>query len=185
MEISQNRLFCFYVKRHRICDVAGVEAGRVGYYHDDFSDYPLDVDGDGYIDIVTGSYFGDTLRWRRNPGPAGGEWETLDIEASPNIETIRYFEIDGCGTPEIFPNTPGGPQVFYKLICDQHGKGTGKFQKVVIHEEKSGHGLGFADINGDGRTDIVLAGGWLEQPEDPMDIDPGTEDPVGNIRNYK
>ncbi|MFC5452434.1 FG-GAP repeat domain-containing protein [Paenibacillus aestuarii] len=157
-----------YVKRHKICDVAGVEAGKVGYYHDDFSDYPLDVDGDGYMDIITGSYFADTLRWRRNPGPAGGEWATLDIEASANIETIRYFDIDGCGTPEIFPNTPGGPQVFYKLICDQHGKGTGKFQKVVIHEEKSGHGLGFADINGDGRTDIVLTGGWLEQPEDPM-----------------
>lgn len=157
-----------FTQKHKICEVVEIEAGKVGVYHDDFSDFPMDVNGDGNLDLITGSWFGDTLRWRRNPGPAGGEWETIDIDASPNIETIRYYDIDGCGTPEIFPNTPGGPQVFYKLICDEQGRGTGRFRKVVVHEQNSGHGLGFADINGDGRMDIVLSGGWLEQPDDPF-----------------
>ena len=37
-------------------------------------------------------------------------------------------------------------------------------QKVVLNPRPSGHGLGFGDINGDGRTDIILTDGWLEQP---------------------
>lgn len=32
----------------------------------------------------------------------------------------------------------------------------------------SGHGLGFGDINGDGRVDIVPKNGWLEAPEDRL-----------------
>lgn len=152
-----------FKRRHRIADVA-----QVAGYHDDFCDYPMDVDGDGRPDIITGSWFGQTLRWRRNPGKAGAEWRTFDIDECANIETIRFYDIDGCGVPEIFPNTPFAPQAFYKLIVDESGKGTGKFLKTVIGAENSGHGLGFADVNGDGRTDIVLSEGWLEQPEDPF-----------------
>jgi len=151
-----------YERRHRICDIMAIDG-----YHDDFSDYPMDIDGDGRPDIVTGAWWGETLRWRRNPGPGGGEWETIDIDRCGSIETIRFVDIDGCGVPEIFPNTPGAPQAFYKLVRDAQGRGTGEFRKVVIGEADSGHGMGFADINGNGRIDVVLSGGWLEQPEDP------------------
>ena len=151
-----------YVRRHKICEVAAV-----GEYYDDFSDYPLDVDGDGLPDIITGGWWGGTLRWRKNPGSTGGEWQTFDIDLCGNIETIRFYDIDGCGVPEIFPNTPGKPQAFFKLIRDDSGKGTGEFRKIVIGEESSGHGLGFADVNGDGHMDIVLMNGWLENPGNP------------------
>ncbi|MFC4812324.1 FG-GAP repeat domain-containing protein [Paenibacillus sp. GCM10023250] len=152
-----------FAKKHFICDVLAVSE-----YHDDFSDYPMDVDGDGRPDIVTGGWWGETLRWRRNPGETGAAWETFDIDRCGSIETIRFFDIDGCGAPEIFPNTPSAPQAYYKLVRDEAGRGTGRFEKHVIGEGPSGHGMGFADVNGDGRTDVVLAGGWLEQPADPF-----------------
>lgn len=152
-----------YTKKHKICDILAISE-----YHDDFSDYPLDVNGDGYLDIITGAWWGETLRWRRNPGADGGEWETIDIDHTGSIETIRFIDIDHCGVPEIFPNTPGAPQSFYKLIVDDQGHGTAKFAKYVIGEELSGHGLGFGDINGNGRSDVILRNGWLEQPEDPF-----------------
>ncbi|WP_435163377.1 FG-GAP repeat domain-containing protein [Paenibacillus glycanilyticus] len=149
-------------RRHRICEVA-----EIGEYHDDFSDFPMDVDGDGSTDIITGSWFTETLRWRRNPGTTGEDWKTTDIDRCGNIETIRFYDIDGCGVPEIFPNTPNEPQAFYKLLRDADGKGTGQFRKIIIGDAPSGHGMGFVDINRDGRVDLVLSGGWLEQPEDP------------------
>jgi len=152
-----------FVRKHKICDIQAVDE-----YHDDFSDYPLDVDGDGYTDIITGAWWGQTLRWRRNPGAVGGPWETFDIDYTGCIETIRYCDIDGCGLPEIFPNTPGAPQAYYKLIVDKSGRGTGKFSKYVIGGQKSGHGMGFGDINGNGRMDVILNNGWLEQPENPQ-----------------
>jgi hypothetical protein len=150
-----------FKKKYKMCDVA-----PEGEYYDDFCDFPMDVNGDGRPDIITGGWFGGTLRWRENPGNYG-KWKVHDIDACGCIETIRFFDIDGCGCPEIFPNTPLGPQAYYKLIKNSEGKGSGQFKKVVISEGSSDHGMGFADINGDGRVDIILRNGWLEQPEDP------------------
>jgi len=152
-----------FTKKHKICDLPVTKET-----HDDFCDYPMDVDGDGYVDIITGGWYCQSLYWRRNPGQAGGEWETFLIERCGNVETIRFHDIDGCGIPEMFPNTPNGPQTFYKLNRDEDGKPLGTFTKYVIGGQKSGHGLGFADMNGDGRLDVLLHDGWLEQPEDPF-----------------
>jgi len=144
-----------FASKTKICDIT-----YDGAYLHDFSDYPLDANGDGRLDIITGSWWSEGLYWRENPKKAGAEWKTHKIEATTNIETIRYFDIDNCGTVEIFPNTPGEPQSFFKLT------GPGEFKRYTISEGASGHGMGFGDVNGDGKTDIILANGWLENPGD-------------------
>ena len=147
--------------KHKICDVR-----QEGEYYDDFSDLPMDVNGNGWLDIVTGGWFGQVLQWRENPKGQPAEWIVHDIVACGNIETTRLWDIDGDGFDEIVPNTPGEPQAYCRLIRDGAGKGTGRFEKIVISQGPSGHGLGFGDINGNGRGDIVLCNGWLEAPED-------------------
>jgi hypothetical protein len=151
-----------FTKQHKIADIQKVED-----YYDDFSDYPMDVNGDGFMDIVTGGWWGETLRWRENPQGKDVPWQTHDIGKIGNIERTCFWDVDGDGQIEVVPNTPGGPQRIFKLVRDANGKGTGAFEEHVISEGGSGHGLGFGDINGDGRGDIVLSGGWLEAPKDP------------------
>src|SRR5882672_12419711 len=37
-------------------------------YYDNFSDLPVDVDGDGYPDLVRVTWFAKKISWWRNPG---------------------------------------------------------------------------------------------------------------------
>jgi hypothetical protein len=73
--------------------------------------------------------------------------------------------VDGDGDLEIVPNLPGAPLFIYKLI-KEGGKGAGKFRKIVVSNEKQGHGLGFGIIGG--KRALVLGKGWWEAPADPL-----------------
>lgn len=148
-----------FLKRHLIGQVK-----RVGEYYDDFSTIPMDVNGDGKIDFITGGWFDETLRWRENPGD-NTEWKLHDIVKTGNIETTRAWDVDGDGFDEIVPNTPKKQLAYYTLMRDENGKPIGQFTRTLL-AEVHGHGLGFGDINNDGRKDFIISSGWLETPDD-------------------
>ena len=152
-----------FTKQHKMCDVR-----PEGDYFDDFGDYPMDVNGNGYVDIVTGAWWGKTLRWRENPKGQPVEWQVHDIAETGSIERVCVWDVDGDGHVEVVPNCPGQPFMVFKLVRDADGKGMGKFDKFVVSETPQGHGLGFGDVTGNGRGDLISAGGWLEAPEDPL-----------------
>lgn len=147
------------------------EIKAVGEYFDDFSTIPLDVNGNGRLDFITGGWWGGNLRWRECPADPAQPWPEHVIAETGNVETTRAWDLDGDGIVEIIPNTPCNPEVaYYKLVVDKAGKGTGAFRKVVVHTfagGAQGHGLGCGDVAGNGRMDIVLNRGWLEAPADP------------------
>jgi hypothetical protein len=133
---------------------------RVDDYYDDFATIPVDVDKDGYMDFITGGWFGKCLKWKRNPAGKDGLWKETTIDSCGNIETIRTWDIDGDGVLDIVPNNPQQPLKFYRFE-------NGVYKKYPLHTTQ-GHGLGFGDINGDGRNDMVTQDGWLEAPPKPL-----------------
>lgn len=147
-----------FTKKHKICTLKYEDE----YLHD-FSDCPMDVTGNGLMDIITGSWWDDGLYYRENPGNTG-EWKTHLIEKLTNIETLRMIDIDGDGCAEIFPNCPYEPPHFFKLIKDEQGKSTGQFKKYVLDTENAGHGIGFGDIDGDGKIELILNNRILHMP---------------------
>ena len=58
-------------------------------YFDDFANLVMDVNGDGYPDIISGGFFSGKMFWYENPGKAGGA-----VEGTPD----RYA-IHRDGTP--------------------------------------------------------------------------------------
>ena len=138
--------------RHKICDLV-----YDGDYVYDYCDYPMDVNGDGYLDIITGNWWDNGLFWRENPGAGGGVWKTHKIMELTNVETIRFYDIDGDGEMEIFPNCPNEPVFFVKLK-------NGVFTKHVIGDIKADHGLGAGDIDGDGKPEILVRSGIMKMP---------------------
>lgn len=160
----------FWYKAPEYIDRVAIGAAkRYGEYYDDFSTIPLDVNGDGNMDFITGGWFGKRLVWKENPGD-DSEWTEHLIAETGNIETPRAWDIDGDGVVEIIPNTPNNPLMVYRLLRNAEGKGTGNFEPVQILETH-GHGLGFGDVNGDGRGDLIVHNGWAEAPENPFGED--------------
>ena len=63
-------------------------------YVDNFTDLALDVDGDGWVDVVQFGYFSSKIVWLKNPGKRGGAWSG---------QRNRRQRPDGI-------RLPGGPQ---------------------------------------------------------------------------
>jgi len=136
---------------------------------EDLSDLLLDVDGDGYLDVISSASHARKLWWNRNPGKGGGEWQEHLIEDGHSIEFTFLVDLDNDGKArEVLPQWGGhdmkDPLAWYEL------KGGG-FVKHVISPRSYGHGIGVGDMNGDGRNDILTPLGWLEAPPDPRSPD--------------
>src|SRR5689334_20671144 len=51
-------------KKHFVRDIK-----QQDHYYHDFCELPMDVDGDGWTDVITCAWHNKRLSWIRNPGP--------------------------------------------------------------------------------------------------------------------
>ncbi|HWL06777.1 MAG TPA: VCBS repeat-containing protein [Planctomicrobium sp.] len=155
-----------------------------GYVHSN-GDFAYDVNGDGRPDVVAGDFFDTKVFWYENPGPdsllKGFQWKKhllVDTGLGAN-EAAFLHDLNGDGKPEWICNSwvNTNPLVAWELmtvketVLPKDGKGGPKLvdrftaYRHLISEKGQSHGLGFGDINNDGRPDILTAAGWFECPE--------------------
>ncbi len=146
-------------QRHSLRDVPMIR-GR----YDDYSNLPLDIDADGWTDLVSANYRSRTLYWIQHPGPQLGPWRAHVVATPGPMETARLYDIDGDGRLDVLPNGTTFA-AWWEVRSGPDGKVA--WVRHDLPEVAAGHGIGFGDLNGDGRGDIVCPKGWLEAPEDP------------------
>ncbi len=137
-------------------------------------DHLYDVDGDGWMDVISGGWTESELYWYQNPGKdaleRGWKWEPhLLVDARAQNEAFHLADLDGDEVPEIIVHcwVQRDPMVAWKLAKTPEGKPAVK--RIVLGEDGCGHGYAVGDVNGDGRDDILCAVGWYEHPEgDPF-----------------
>lgn len=140
-----------------------VDAEGKGYYWD-FMNVPLDVDGDGLLDVVSCSWHGKSIAWYRNTGPEGGQWPRQLVEENGQYEHGDLWDIDGDGRRrEILPGVL--ETVWYEV--GTRPDGTRGLLKHVVSPKSFDWGVGAGDVNGDGRPDVLRPGAWFEAPADP------------------
>ncbi len=132
--------------------------------------FPHDFDGDGWIDLlVLGRVLHHEAFWYRNPGAAGlsepaAKWERHFVANRIFGESPHFADLDGDGHPELlscFENRWG-------WFEPRRSEPKRPWRFVPITEPGDFapyyHGQGIGDIDGDGRTDLVLNEGWWSQP---------------------
>jgi hypothetical protein len=132
-------------------------------YIGNFCDLAMDVNKDGYPDIVSCLGFAHRLVWMENPGKKGGAWKEHLIDQGNFIEFAFFVDLDNDKkAEELLPDYLGdtAPTVWFEIK-------NGEFVKHVVSAKSYGHGIGAGDINGDGRNDIITPKGWFEAPPDP------------------
>ena len=145
-----------------------------GYYsNDNFFSFVYDINGDGWLDVLTAGLPNTPAYWYRNPGKSfsgpGPEqpehWERFFVTNAVKNEAPDFKDLTGDGVPELLmayskhygyvspnPVAPTLPWIFHPISTHEE----------VIHHYT--HGMGIGDVDGDGRKDYLTGDGWMRQP---------------------
>ncbi len=145
-------------------------------YVESNGDYLFDINGDGRLDVIAGSFLPTEIHWYENPGDEslrlGKHWPKHLLVDTGNTcnEGQMMHDIDGDGRPEWLVNSwkKDVPTVIWRLVDRSQPGEDGARYELKPHEvggKGNGHGLAVGDISGDGRADLLVGQGWYEQPK--------------------
>ncbi|HID23623.1 MAG TPA: hypothetical protein EYP14_14670, partial [Planctomycetaceae bacterium] len=131
--------------------------------YDDYSNLPLDVNGDGWPDLISANYRSRTLYWIQHPGKDLGAWTTHVVAKPGPMETARVADVDSDGRPDVLPN---GTTFAAWWSFSPRKDGTVRWRRHALPHPLAAHGLGCGDIDGDGMNDLVGPRGWARARRD-------------------
>ena len=121
-----------------------------------FSMYPTDLDGDGDLDMLTGSYSSDLVSWYENTdgqGTYGSRQLIAPIINNPN--SVFATDIDGDGDMDVLSGSDFDDRVAWYENMD--GQGTFSDPKTITTNADRIRSVYATDLDGDGDMDVLSA----------------------------
>jgi hypothetical protein len=137
-------------------------------YSNSFLNLGMDVNLDGWEDVVIVDFPGKPGFWFENNKNKPGEWKKHIIADSMGIanESPGFIDIDGDGRLDILCSDPKKKQIVWLKAPVKTGDTDWKryplSKENVDGTENFSHGIGFGDVNNDGINDVVIKEGWFQ-----------------------
>ncbi|MFY8011276.1 MAG: FG-GAP repeat domain-containing protein [Saprospiraceae bacterium] len=141
-------------------------------YSESFLNLALDVNLDGWEDVVIIDYPGKAGFWLENPQNKSGHWlkHVIADEMGISNESPGFIDIDGDGRLDILCGDYKKRQIVWLQAPTEKGVLTWTRHPIsaagVKGTDRFSHGIGFGDVNMDGIKDVVITDGWFEGKKD-------------------
>lgn len=151
------------------------EIHSIGGYGNHFLDFSMDVNHDGWVDLVSIGFPSKEAFWYENPQNKPGHWKQHLVFPSVGNESPGLFDIDGDGRLDLLCADPANKRVVW-VSPPLRANDTAWTAYTISTDTVRGthhftHGMGYGDINGDGRKDVLIREGWWEAPVDRRQTD--------------
>jgi hypothetical protein len=146
-----------------IAGFKGYLSGENGY-SENFLSYSMDVNGDQWPDYVVVGHPGKETWWYENPAGRDQLWKRRLVMEHTDNESPQLVDITGDGRPELI--CMNGGRLGYAAPNLRNLDGPWTFHAVTEDRgwKWNTHGLGYGDVNGDGRMDLITCVNWWEHP---------------------
>ncbi|MCE7044338.1 VCBS repeat-containing protein [Dyadobacter sp. CY312] len=137
-------------------------------YSNSFLNLGMDVNLDGWDDVVIVDFPGKPGFWFENPRNKSDQWKKHIIADSVGItnESPGFVDVDGDGRLDILCGDKDKKQIVWLQAPTKKGQTEWKrfalSEENVLGTEIFSHGIGYGDINMDGINDVVIREGWFE-----------------------
>ena len=144
-------------------------------YSTTFLNFCMDVNNDSWPDLIRFDQPGGVCIWYENPKAANTIWTRHLILPSAGNETPAFVDVDLDGRKDLICNDTFTKQVIWLKSPSQ--KDDTLWQRYVISNypvrgtHRYTHGLGWGDVNLDGKNDVIIRNGWWESPVDVKHAD--------------
>ncbi len=116
--------------------------------------YSVDVNADGYMDVLGAAYDGDEITWWENVDGSGTSWIEHNIDGDCNAPDCIYAaDVNGDGDLDILGSVEYDNDILWWENID--GSGTSWTEHTIDGDYASPYSVFSADINGDGYMDVL------------------------------
>ena len=118
--------------------------------------FSVDINGDGYMDVLGAAHYADDITWWENVDGSGTSWTEHTVDGDfDGAGRVFFADVNGDGYMDVLGAAFWADEITWWENVD--GSGTSWTEYTVDGDFDGAHSVYSADVNGDGYMDVLGA----------------------------